>query len=62
MNGTNPGCSAYVGGIGMLVLLITGLALGGDSPRGRCQLVPETWTPSLEQVQENMEEGLAMKT
>ncbi len=45
MNRTNPRCLPYIGfGIGMLVILSTGLALGGESSRGRCQLVPETWS------------------
>jgi len=51
MNRTSPRCLAYVWfGIGMLVIRITELALDTDSPRGGCQLVPETWTPSLAQV------------
>lgn len=41
MNRTNPRCLAYVGfGMGMLITLTTGLALGGDLLRGHCKLVP----------------------
>jgi uncharacterized protein YecT (DUF1311 family) len=61
MNKKNARCLARVGfGVGVLVLTAGGV-LGGDLPRGRCNLVPESWVPSLEQVQENVEESLAAR-
>lgn len=62
MNGKNTRWLANVGlSVCILVILTTGFALGGDPTRGRCNLVPESWVPSLEQVQENVEEGLAAR-
>lgn len=48
-------------GLGMLVIFTTELALGQDSLRDRCQLAPDQWMPSLEQVQENVTDSLAAR-
>jgi hypothetical protein len=48
MNAKNAYCLARVGfSVCILVILTTEFAVGGDSPRGRCNLVPENWVPSL---------------
>ena len=48
-------------GFSILILVIFTVvpALGRDSHRERGNLVPDTWAPSLEQVQENVEEDIA---
>ena len=61
MNAKNAYGLARVGfSVCILIILITGVVLGGDPTRGRCNLVPQSWVPSLEHVQENVEEGLGV--
>lgn len=62
MKWKNAFCFAQVGfGVGVLALFTAGVTLGGDASRWPCQLFPDTWVPSLEQVQENVTDSLAAR-
>ena len=42
---------------GFLLVLMPSVTLARDLPRARCELVPDSWTPSLDQVRESVEES-----